>query len=110
MGNHEAGFAMVKTAEALINLRETTKQSAMEILEISCKPFAYALDPEFDEADQPGQPFGELLKEVFCPEFNKPEPVEEADHDAWFEYEEAWGQSVTMPFHQWLKEIRETEN
>ena len=101
MGNHDAGAAMVQAAEALIAVREQTSQSAVEILETACRPWLHVGDPEFDEAHYPNHPFGELLKEVFCPDFDVTTPTDDNDQDGWYKLEDQWCDRVLIPFSNW---------
>ena len=55
MGNHHAGRAMVQTAIALVDQREKTGQTALEILDIACKPYE-GCDAEFDGDAETGVP------------------------------------------------------
>ena len=74
MGNHDAGRAMVRTAEALAKVREKTGQTAMEILDEACSNYA-GCDAEFDDSAVPGEVFGNLITEAFCPRKMTPESV-----------------------------------
>lgn len=94
MGNHEAGHAMVQTATALAAQRHQTGQSAMEILDIACKPWMHVGDPEFDEQEMPGTPFGDLLVEAFSPGFVYDPDSEDDGEEAW----DAWWDAVGEPF------------
>ena len=73
MGNHSAGRAVVDTAKALADVRGKTGQTAMEILDIACKPYSAppmgerqgGCDIEFDDEVCPDEPFGKLIIEAF---------------------------------------------
>lgn len=101
MGNHEAGHAMVQAAEALIAVRDQTGQSAIEILEIACKPWAYVGDPEFDEEDMPLRPFGKLIREAFCPSYEY-DPEADDPKKVWWD---RWWDQAMQPFHQWRNSL-----
>ena len=70
MGNHDAGRAMVKCAEALFDQMEKTGQTALEILDIACKGYE-GCDAEFDDSADPDQKFGKLITMAFAPEYDK---------------------------------------
>lgn len=67
MGNHSAGRAMVQTATALAHQRSKTGQTALEILDIACRPYERC-DAEFDDDAVPGELFGNLITEAFAPD------------------------------------------
>ena len=110
MGNHDAGHGIVQTAAALIAVREQTNQTAFEILEISCRPWVHIGDPEYDEEDRQGQPFGELLRETFCPDFSPPSPRDEPDYDHECVVGDLWFEQVIKPFLKWQSELRTSES
>ena len=98
MGNHTAGAAVVATATALIDVREKTGQTAIEILDIACEPYRkrtdqrFGCDIEFDDACYPGHPFGDLLGEAFDPD-GAYDPNADADGEGWY-------RTVIEPFRE----------
>jgi len=85
-----AGRAVVATATALAELREKTGQSAMEILDIACKPYAVppigdthgSCDISFDDDFGPGTLVGDLATEAFHPAYD---PTADEDEDEWYD-------------------------
>ena len=96
MGNHAAGAAVVATALALLDQRDKTGQTALEILDIACAPYAkqpeqrFGCDIEFDGSDWPGARFGDLLVEAFAPD---------ADQDL-SRPSSGWWHLVKAPFNE----------
>ena len=81
MGNHDAGRSMVATANALASVRELTGQTAQQILDIACIPWTNC-DAEFDDETEPDQPFGQILKEAFAPDWEY-DPAQDEDGEEW---------------------------
>ena len=96
MGNHAAGAAVVATALALLDQRDRTGQSALEILDVACAPCAkrpdqpFGCDIEFDGADWPWERFGDLLAEAFAPDADQRLAADEA----------LWWHRVQAPFRK----------
>ena len=98
MGNHQAGRAMVNTAEALSRVRDKSGQSAMEILDAACTAYK-GYDAEFDDSCSPGEVFRDLIEEAFGPfEFSK-KPEDFKDQQSYLDAkDDAWWEQVYEPF------------
>ena len=81
MANHEAGRAVVATATALADQRDKTGQSALEILDIACKPYN-GYDISFDDDFAPGTLVGDLATEAFHPDYDA---AADSQEDEWYE-------------------------
>jgi hypothetical protein len=73
------------------NERRKPNETALEILDMAAKRSEIrGADAEFDDAAQPGEPFGDLVTEAFFPAYSA-----SADEDG-----ENWYDLVYTPFRQ----------
>lgn len=87
MGNHTAGRYVVMAATIMAERRQAG-ETALEILDsavaMAKENYDYSDDTEFDDAAQPGAPFGDLLTEAFYPNYEA-NPDSDDDGDQWYD-------------------------
>ena len=95
MGNHVAGRAMVKIAEAL--KEKSPELPALEILDIACSNYRNC-DAEFDDALYDGGVFHQLLIEAFGPEPKREYEIDEGVKSETYDSEYRYYSKIYRPF------------
>ena len=94
MGNHSIGQAMVAVA-VTANERRKPNETALDILDLAAeRTDIRGMDAEFDDATNPDEAFGAILKEAFCPDFAFPKVTDEDSEAGW----DDWYERAYRPF------------